>query len=178
MCIYAELNSTLSSNKQTCDSFKGKKQSLCCAVAGNLFILLSWFGSTCSRGKSHCKSIESPSINDRFAICDTFTDGSGLFRTNPYPIHKAHGLTVWFDNAHHVLWNSHSPDFSPVQISEHHHQNTPERVMFRRRVLYTCKTKHKVLTVLTKHRLSLGGGGTMFCCINILMQQNVASARN
>ncbi len=80
------------------------------AVGGILLVL---FGSICPlRVKAHCKSIRCCSeypMMKRF-----YPDGSGLFQNDNAPIHRARGVTEWFD-MNHTLWPSQLPDFNPTE---------------------------------------------------------------
>ncbi len=48
-----------------------------------------------------------------------YPDGSGLFQDDNAPIHRARGLTEWFDeyenDVNHILWPLQSPDLNPVE---------------------------------------------------------------
>ena len=48
-----------------------------------------------------------------------YPDGSGLFQDDNAPIHRARGVTEWFDeygnDGNHMLWPSQSPDLNPIE---------------------------------------------------------------
>ncbi len=48
-----------------------------------------------------------------------YPDGSGLFQDDNAPIHRAGGVTEWFDenenDVNHMLWSVQSPDLNPVE---------------------------------------------------------------
>ncbi len=48
-----------------------------------------------------------------------YPDGSGLFQDDNAPVHRARGVTEWFDeyenDVNHMLWPSQSPDFNPIE---------------------------------------------------------------
>ncbi len=48
-----------------------------------------------------------------------YLDGSGLFQDDNTPIHRARGVTEWFDeyenDVNHMLWSSQSPDLNPIK---------------------------------------------------------------
>ena len=85
-------------------------------------ICMVWCGSTCPlRGKGHCKSIQIVLSDHLCPMMKPFhPDGSGLFQDDNAPIHRARGVTEWFEEyenqVNHILRPSQSPDLIPIAL--------------------------------------------------------------